>query len=131
MAVCLLREGERRSTQPQSPETRRLPRVTVINRPVAAAPHWRGTLRARTPTHVCYSQPEREEVWRETFQRYAHAREMYSILRRTIKIIAPPVLVAKQRNMWAGQLLETKPSPREMDDKNTYFMLHHYSLPQT
>ncbi|CAI8046529.1 hypothetical protein GBAR_LOCUS25743 [Geodia barretti] len=69
MAVCLLREGERRSTQPQSPETRRLPRVTVLNRPVVAAPHWRGALRARTPTHVSYTQPEREEVWKESFQR--------------------------------------------------------------
>ena len=68
MAVCLLREGERKQ-RTLSPETKRLPRVTVRNQPVAAAPHWRGGLRARTPTHVSYSEPEREEVWREGFER--------------------------------------------------------------
>ena len=68
MAVLLYREGERKS-QALSPELQSLPRVTVRNQPVSAAPHWSGTLRARTPTHVSYSHPEREQVWRETFER--------------------------------------------------------------
>ena len=68
MAVLLYREGERKS-QASSPETRRLPQVTVRNKPVSAAPHWQGSLKARTPKHVCYSQPEREEVWRDVFER--------------------------------------------------------------
>ena len=68
MAVCLLREGERRPRE-LSPEARALPSVRVVSRPVAAAPRWSGKLRARTPTHVSYSEPEREEVWRENFER--------------------------------------------------------------
>ena len=68
MAVLLCREGEGKR-QALSPEARSLPRVKVRNQPVNSAPHWRGSLRARTPTHVSYSHPEREEVWREAFER--------------------------------------------------------------
>ena len=68
MAVLLYREGERKG-QALSPEVRSLPRVTVRNQPVNAAPHWSGGVRARTPTHVSYTRPEREHVWRETFER--------------------------------------------------------------
>ena len=69
MAVLLCREGERKSQAALPPEDRSLPRVTVRNQPVSAAPHWSGRLRARTPEHIAYAQPEREQVWREKFER--------------------------------------------------------------
>ena len=68
MAVLLRREGDRRN-QPVSPEMRRLPRVTVRNKPISAAPHWSGRLTARTANHMAYENPSRKEVWRETFER--------------------------------------------------------------
>lgn len=70
MAVLLYREGERKS-QALSPKVRSLPRLTVRNQPVVAAPHWKGALRARTAVHVSYTHPEREQVWRESFERYS------------------------------------------------------------
>ena len=66
--MVLCREGDGRS-QRAHVETSVLPRVTVRSRPVDAAAHWGGRLKARTPTHLSYEHPNRETVWRESFDR--------------------------------------------------------------
>ena len=107
MAVLLCREGERKSQAALPPEERSLPRVTVRNQPVSAALHWSGRLRARTPEHIAYAQPEREQVWREKFERLGILGiGMQAIRRRTLFAtwVLLEVLVARQQIVGGAQL---------------------------